>query len=347
MQRCLQLAKNALGNCYPNPMVGSVIVHNGKIIGEGWHQKAGEGHAEVNAIASVQDKSLLVASTLYVNLEPCSHFGKTPPCSDLIVASKIPKVVIGIIDSHSKVCGAGILKLQNAGVEVELGVLESECYELNKRFFTFHNKSRPYIILKWAQSQDGFIAPDKTQRETIEPVWISSSISRQLVHKWRTEEQAILIGTNTALDDNPSLSARDYKGKSPIKILLDRQGIVASTAAIFDSAFAKTIVITQNMDMISVEGTIVETVTSEDLLSQLLAILRKHNILSLIVEGGKHTLQTFIDLDLWDEARIFEGQLEFSKGINAPNISGKLKYSENILSDKLSVILNSNQSWKK
>lgn len=341
MQRCLQLAKNALGNCYPNPMVGSVIVHNGKIIGEGWHQKAGEGHAEVNAIASVQDKSLLTESTLYVNLEPCSHFGKTPPCSDLIIASKIPKVVIGIIDSHSKVCGAGILKLQNAGVEVEVGVLEDQCYELNKRFFTFHNKNLPYIILKWAESRDGFIAPDKNKREKIEPVWISNPISRQLVHKWRTEEQAILIGTNTALDDNPSLNARDWQGKSPIKILIDRQGIVPSTAAIFDWAFAKTILITQNSATASAEGTIVETVTSRDLLPQLLAILRKHNILSVIVEGGKHTLQTFIDADLWDEARIFQGQLDLSTGISAPKIGGKLKYTENILTDRLSVILNS------
>ncbi len=347
MQRCLQLAKNALGNCYPNPMVGSVIVHNGKIIGEGWHQKAGEGHAEVNAIASVKDKSLLLESTLYVNLEPCSHFGKTPPCSDLIIASKIPKVVIGIIDSHSKVCGAGILKLQNAGVEVEVGVLKSECYELNKRFFTFHNKNRPYIILKWAESRDGFIAPDKSQREKIEPVWISNPISRQLVHKWRTEEQAILVGTNTALDDNPSLNARVWKGKSPTKILIDRRGIVPSTAAIFDSAFAKTILITQNLAIASIKGTIVETVSSEDLLPQLLAILRKRNILSVIVEGGQHTFQSFIDAGFWDEARIFEGQLDLTNGVSAPKLSGQLKYSQNILSDKLSVILNSNQSWKK
>ena len=230
---------------------------------------------------------------------------------------------------------------------MKVGVLESECYELNKRFFTFHNKNRPYIILKWAESRDGFIAPDKSQREKIEPVWISNPISRQLVHKWRTEEQAILIGTKTALDDNPSLNARDWKGKSPIKILIDRQGIVPSTAAIFDSAFAKTILITQNLDRTSAEGTIVETVTSEDLLPQLLAILRKHNILSVIVEGGKHTLQTFIDANLWDEARVFEGQLDLTDGVPAPKISGKVKYSENILTDKLSVIINPNQSWKK
>ena len=347
MQRCLQLSKNALGNCYPNPMVGSMIVHNGNIIGEGWHQKAGEGHAEVNAIASVKDKNLLTESTLYVNLEPCSHFGKTPPCSDLIIKHKIPKVVIGIVDSHSKVCGMGILKLQNAGVEVEVGVLESECYELNKRFFTFHNKNRPYIILKWAESRDGFIAPDKSNREKTEPVWISNPISRQLVHKWRTEEQAILIGTNTALDDNPSLNARDWKGKSPIKILIDRSGIVPPNAFIFDSAFAKTILITQNVDIDSAEGTIVETVTPRDLLPQLLAILRKHNILSVIIEGGKQTMQSFIKEDLWDEARIFEGQLDLFSGIEAPKLSGKLEYSTNILTDKLSVILNPNQSWKK
>src|SRR5690606_4794541 len=204
IKRCLQLAQNGLGTTYPNPLVGSVIVCDGKIIGEGWHKKAGEAHAEVNAIASVKDVDLLKKSTLYVNLEPCSHFGKTPPCADLIIKMQIPKVVIGTMDPFAKVCGNGIAKLKEAEIEVEVGFLEKECNELNKRFFTDRKSTRPYIILKWAQTQDVFIAP--LHKDENRPVWISNPLSRQLVHLWRTEEQAILVGTNTVLDDNPKLN---------------------------------------------------------------------------------------------------------------------------------------------
>ena len=203
IKRCLELAKNGLGTTYPNPLVGSVIVYNNEIIGEGWHRKSGEPHAEVNAINSVKDKSLLSKATIYVSLEPCSHYGKTPPCCDLIIKHKIPNVVVGTIDPNSKVSGSGIKRLQENGANVTVGVLEKECNELNKRFFTFHNKKRPYIILKWAESQDGFMAP--LGKEKQEPVWISNTFSRQLVHKWRSEEQAILVGTNTVLDDNPKI----------------------------------------------------------------------------------------------------------------------------------------------
>src|SRR4051812_40506857 len=200
MKRCIELAKNGLGTTYPNPLVGSVIVHNDKIIGEGWHKKSGEAHAEVNAVNSVKDKSLLKEATIYVSLEPCSHFGKTPPCCDLIIANGIPNIVIGTIDSNSKVAGTGIEKLNEAGKNVTVGILEKQCRELNKRFFTFHEKKRPYIILKWAQSQDGFIAPLSKNEQ--KPVWITNAFSRQLVHKWRSEEHAILIGSQTVIDDN-------------------------------------------------------------------------------------------------------------------------------------------------
>ena len=208
MQRCLSLARKAIGYTYPNPLVGSVIVHEGKIIGEGWHAKAGEPHAEVNAIASVKDEKLLKESTLYVNLEPCAHFGKTPPCADLIIEKEIPKIVIGCVDINSKVAGKGIERLRQAGREVMVGVLEAECQALNARFFTFHAQQRPYIILKWAQTRDGFIAP--LQQEQQKPVWISNAFSQQLTHLWRAQEGAILVGKHTVEKDNPSLTTRHW-----------------------------------------------------------------------------------------------------------------------------------------
>ena len=238
IKRCIELAKNGLGTTYPNPLVGSVIVYNKEIIGEGWHQKAGDGHAEVNAINSVKNKSLLSKATIYVSLEPCSHFGKTPPCCDLIIANDIPNVVIGTIDPFAKVAGNGIKKLLEAEKNVTIGILEDECNELNKRFFTFHTKKRPYIILKWAESQDGFIAPLK--REKQESVWITNEFSRQLVHKWRSEEEAILVGTNTVMEDNPTLTVRDWIGTNPIRIVLDQNNRITKEFHIFDNQ-AKTL----------------------------------------------------------------------------------------------------------
>ena len=220
IKRCIELAKNGLGATYPNPLVGSVIVYKNKIIGEGWHQKAGAPHAEVNAINSVKDESLLNKSTIYVSLEPCSHFGKTPPCSDLIIAKGIKKVIIGTVDPFAEVAGRGIKKLMEAGCEVQVGILEKECQDLNKRFFTFHQKKRPYIILKWAQTTDGFIAPKVQEKR--EPVWITNQYSKQLVHKWRSEEQAILVGTNTAIADNPKLNTRLWNGKNPVRVVIDK-----------------------------------------------------------------------------------------------------------------------------
>ena len=240
IKRCLQIAKNGLGSTRPNPMVGAVIVFENKIIGEGFTSAYGNNHAEVNAIKSVTKKELLARSTLYVTLEPCSHFGKTPPCSDLIVKHKIPKVVIGCMDDNPEVAGKGISKLKASGCKVKVGVLEDECKSHHNRFFTFHNKKRPYIILKWAETKDGFIAP-KLKKEQ-KPVWITNQYSRQLVHKWRAEEQAILVGTNTVLKDNPSLTVRDWTGNNPLRVVLDRTLKLNSDFSVFDNK-AKTLVI--------------------------------------------------------------------------------------------------------
>ncbi len=324
IRRCIELAKNGLGTTYPNPMVGSVIVYQDKIIGEGWHRKSGEPHAEVNAINSVQDKSLLKNATIYVSLEPCSHFGKTPPCCDLIIANAIPNVVIGTIDSNIKVAGNGIKKLIEAGINVTVGVLEAECKELNKRFFTFHEKKRPYVILKWAESQDGFIAPIRQQArdEKIKrkPVWITNEFSRQLVHKWRSEEQAILVGTNTVVDDDPKLDVRDWAGNSPIRIVLDQNNRITKDSHIYDNN-TKTIIFSQLANTTIGENIIFEVVDfTQNLAQQILKEFYKHNIQSVIIEGGRQTLQTFIDENLWDEARIFTGNEAFENGIKKPNI---------------------------
>lgn len=337
IKRCIQLAKNGLGTTYPNPMVGSVIVCDGKIIGEGWHQKAGEPHAEVKAINSVKNKSLLSKSTIYVSLEPCSHFGKTPPCCDLIIKYKIPNVVIGTVDPNEKVAGEGIKKLLEYGTNVTVGILENECYELNKRFFTFHTKKRPYIILKWAESLDGFIAPlDKDKKE---PVWISNEFSRQLVHKWRSEEQAILVGTNTVLEDNPKLDVRDWKGQNPIRIVLDKNGSISKNHFVKDEKI-KTIILTAQENLTSYENCIYENaIFDAHLIKKIADISYKYGIQSLLIEGGKQTHQSFIDDDFWDEARVFIGNNYLKKGVNAPVLNNKFKL-EKIKEDQLKLFLN-------
>ena len=318
IQRCIELAKNGLGTTYPNPMVGSVIVHNDVIIGEGWHKKAGEPHAEVNAINSVKDKSLLQKATIYVSLEPCSHFGKTPPCCDLIIKNKIPNVIIGSVDPNIKVAGNGIKKLIEAGANVTVGILETECYDLNKRFFTFHQKKRPYIILKWAETKDGFIAPiEKLEQK---PVWITNPYSRQLVHKWRTEEQSILVGTQTVIDDNPKLDARDWFGNNPIRLVIDQNNRIPKDSHIFDNQ-TKTIIFSKIKTEIAEENTIFEVIDFEqNIAQQIIVILYKYQIQSVIIEGGKQTLQTFIDANLWDEVRIFVGNSRFNTGTKAPKL---------------------------
>ena len=326
IKRCIELAKNGLGTTYPNPLVGSVIVYNNEIIGEGWHRKSGEPHAEVNAINYVKDKSLLSKSTIYVSLEPCSHFGKTPPCCDLIIANKIPNVVIGTMDPFAKVAGTGIKKLIESGKNVTVGILEDECNELNKRFFTFHNKKRPYIILKWAESQDGFIAP--LSKEKKEPVWITNEFSRQLVHKWRSEEQAILVGTNTVIEDNPSLTTRDWSGNHPIRIVLDQNNRISKESHIFDNQ-VKTLSITKN-----------NINFNNNLAQEIATFLFENNIQSVIIEGGRQTLQTFIDANIWDEARVFRGGNYFKSGTKAPTISKTNSNKEKILDDELLTFFN-------
>ena len=335
MLRCIQLAKNGLGTTYPNPLVGSVIVYNGRIIGEGWHHKSGLGHAEVNAISSVEDKDLLKDATIYVSLEPCSHHGKTPPCADLIIASGIKKVVIGSRDPNPKVAGKGIQKLVGDGCDVITGVLEKECDGLNRRFFTFHQKKRPYIFLKWAESADGFMAPLASKRASKkEPIWISNEYSRQFVHKMRTTEQAILVGTTTVELDNPALTARDWSGTNPLRVVIDRLLKLPEEVSVLDRE-VKTIIITEK-EKIHKDNLFYEKIDfSEDVASQICTILYRYQIQSLIVEGGMKTLQTFIDEKLWDEALIFKGNVNFGNGIAAPKFQGSQFSEEKIKEDTL------------
>jgi diaminohydroxyphosphoribosylaminopyrimidine deaminase / 5-amino-6-(5-phosphoribosylamino)uracil reductase len=318
MTRCLQLARLGEGHTAPNPMVGCVIVHDGKIIGEGFHQKCGGPHAEVNAIRSVKDPGLLRQSTLYVNLEPCSHFGKTPPCAKLIIEKAIPEVIVGTLDPNPLVSGKGIESLREAGCAVSIGVAESECRELNRRFFTFQEKQRPYVILKWAQTQDGFIDSERVPGEEAKPVWITDEIARIAVHKQRSTEGAILIGTNTALKDNPSLTLRDWYGNQPLRILFDRNHRLPSSLKLFDGK-ATTFTVTKE-PYPDGRPTDYLCTSDEDILRSLLLKLFNLGIQSLIVEGGAVTLQQFIDSSLWDEAHVYIGEKSFGKGIKAPKL---------------------------
>jgi len=338
MKRCIELAKNGLGTTYPNPLVGSVIVCDGKIIGEGWHKKTGEGHAEVNAVDSVKDKSLLKKSTIYVSLEPCSHFGKTPPCCELIIANGIPNVVVGTVDPHEKVAGNGIKKLLEAGKNVTVGVLEDECRALNKRFFTFHQKKRPFVILKWAESLDGFIAPLKKQQQ--KPIWISNVYSRQLVHKWRSEEQAILVGTQTVIDDNPKLDVRDWAGNNPIRVVIDAKNRIPKDRHVFNNQI-KTLIICSEKFSADQENLIFEVIDfKQNVALGILDVLYKHQIQSVIIEGGRQTLQTFIDSDLWDEARVFKGNVVLNDGVLAPGLQSQKIDRQPILEDELLIFSN-------
>lgn len=320
MQRCLELALLGMGDVSPNPMVGCVIVHNGKIIGEGYHEKFGQAHAEVNAIRSVQNPELLKESTLYVSLEPCAHFGKTPPCCDLIIESRIPKVVIGTIDPFAEVAGKGIERMKNAGIEVEVGALEKESRNLNRRFFTFHEQKRPYIILKWAQTLDGFIDTDRTEKK--HPTWITNDLSKRLVHKQRSEESAILIGTNTAEFDNPALTVREWTGNQPVRMVIDRSGRLDRGLHIFDGK-APTWVFTAFEKPDSENLKFIKLDFDQNILPQIMTELFRRKILSVIVEGGSELLNSFLEINLWDEAFVYTGNQFFGKGVSAPHISGK------------------------
>lgn len=314
MHRCIELAQLGAGNVAPNPMVGSVLVHNDRIIGEGYHRQYGKAHAEVNCIASVlpADRHLIPQSTLYVSLEPCAHFGKTPPCANLILSERIPKVVIGSKDPFEQVNGRGIRILQEGGVEVIQGVLEKKCDQLNNRFFTFHRKQRPYVILKWAQTAD-----NKIDTEGQDRLLISNAYTNRLVHKWRSEEAGILVGTNTALMDNPKLSNRLWSGNQPVRMVIDMDLKLPLHLHLFDQS-QPTLVFNS---IKNVDGSIryIQLSDRDDLIPQLLNALYSLKIQSVIIEGGTKTIQSFIEHETWDEARIITNTvLRISKGLSAP-----------------------------
>jgi len=313
MRRCLDLALNGAGLTSPNPLVGAVIVHNNRIIGEGFHTGYGNAHAEVEAVRSVKesDRHLLSAATLYVNLEPCSHHGKTPPCTDLILHHNIRNVVVGLGDPNPLVNGNGLRTLRNAGVSVIDGVLTNECLELNKRFYTFHQKQRPYVVLKWAQSCDGFIATRPSQRTRI-----SNALSDVMVHKWRSEESAILVGYNTALTDDPRLSVREWKGKNPLRLVYDPELALPSTLKMFNDV-GETWILNHTKEE-SNGNVSYKKVTRENWSTETLQMLHDSKRLSLLIEGGTKTLETFIRQGLWDETRIITSPLVLQDGLRAP-----------------------------
>lgn len=338
MQRCIELAKLGAGHVAPNPMVGSVLVYEGIIIGEGYHQQYGQAHAEVNCINSVHpnSQSLIPNSTLYVSLEPCSHFGKTPPCSDLIIKEEIKKVVIGCRDSYKEVNGKGIEKLQAVGVEIIVDILKDECLQLNKRFFTFHTKKRPYIVLKWAQTADKKMAAASNER-----LLITNDFTNKKVHQWRGKEAAILVGTNTALLDNPSLNNRLWHGNNPIRLVIDKDLKLPSSLNLFNQQQPTIIFNTiKNEEQNDLRFYQLE----ETSISQILKACYQLNIQSILVEGGSQTLQSFIDANLWDEARIITNEsLTINNGLNAPSLKGKLIEEEKIFTDTIHYYLPSHE----
>lgn len=334
MQRCFQLAAFGMGNVAPNPLVGAVVVYNGEIIGEGYHQKYGSAHAEVNAIASVQDKTLLQQATLYVNLEPCSHFGKTPPCANLIIQHQIAQVVICNKDPNPLVKGKGIAKLEAAGIKVTTGILEQEGWVLNRRFFTFHTHKRPYVILKWAQSADGFFTKGNDKQ-----YWITGDTAKKLSHKWRSEEAAILVGTQTVLIDNPQLNNRYFNAEQqPLRIVIDKQLKISKESFVLDNS-QLTIVFNERREE-QHQNTFYKKIDFINVVPEILAVLYQKNIQSVIVEGGANTINKFIEQNLWDETRIIVGKTSFEQGITAPVILGKITTNTAIGEDYLTIISN-------
>jgi diaminohydroxyphosphoribosylaminopyrimidine deaminase / 5-amino-6-(5-phosphoribosylamino)uracil reductase len=338
MKRCIELALKGDGTTRPNPMVGAVIVHKNKILGEGFHIRAGGPHAEVIAINAVADKSLLKESTIYVSLEPCSHFGKTPPCADLIIETGIKRVVAGTTDTTSKVAGKGFEKLRSAGVEVISGVMEEECRRVNKRFFTFHEKKRPYVIMKWAQSSDGYIDVVRKQGDPVEPNWITGSAERVLVHRWRAGEDAILAGGATIRSDNPSLNVRHWTGTDPVRVIISRSADFPSDSRVFNLP-GKVLLFTQNER----HGTRAKTITTyADVVpvKEILSVLYREGIQSVIVEGGARILGSFISSGYWDEARIFTGRKSFGTGVPAPAVEGRIVEKAVFRESDLNILVN-------
>lgn len=317
MQRCLELARNGAGTTSPNPMVGSVILHNGKIIGEGWHYQSGQPHAEVNAINSVKNQELLKESTIYVSLEPCSHFGKTPPCASLIIEKKIPRVIVACLDPNPNVAGKGVAMLRDAGITVEVGVLEEEARFLNRKFITSHTKNRPFITLKWAQTEDSFLDRERAHGEAGQFA-ISGPESKVFVHKLRTEHDAILIGSKTALNDNPSLAARAFVGRSPIRMVLDRQNRLPESLTLFSDESPTWRFTTSGKLSTGIKRTIV--LSEADFLQEVLAYAHKEGIQSMLIEGGAAVLRAFISANLWDEAVVISAAKKIGKGLAAPKL---------------------------
>lgn len=326
MARCIELARGGEGNTAPNPMVGAVIVHKGKIIGEGFHRKCGEAHAEVNAVASVRDEALLRDSTIYVSLEPCSHYGKTPPCAELIIRKGIPRVVVGTLDPFPEVSGRGVRMLREAGIEVVTGVLEEEARALNPAFMTFQIRKRPYVYLKWAQSADGFM-DIRREDASVPSVLLSSAETLRRVHRLRSEVAAIMVGTRTALLDNPSLTVRHWAGRSPVRVVLDRTLKLPVGSHLLDGA-VPTLVFTAvevesrpNVEYVQIDF-------GQEVLSQVLQYLYGQNLNSLMVEGGAELLESFLDVGLWDEAWVETAPVVLGAGVKAPAVPGVLTGTE-------------------
>lgn len=335
MRRAMELAGNGLGNVSPNPMVGAVVVYNGKIIGEGWHRQFGGPHAEVEAINSIKDHQVLPESTLFVNLEPCAHYGKTPPCTDLIMKSGLRRVVLANTDPNPMVGGKGIRQLQDGGVEVVTGVMRQQGTFLNRRFFRFHQNKRPYIILKWAQTSDGFIA-----RENFDSKWISNEYSRKLVHRYRAEEDAILVGRATAQYDNPQLTTRDWHGKDPLRLVIDPELKLDGGLKLFDG---RTPTICYNFHKDETDGNISWVkLPREGFLPALWQDLYQKEVQSILVEGGGTLINSLVQANFWDEARMFVAPLEFEKGIRAPELQGSPDEEQLIVGDRLKVYYNKN-----
>lgn len=335
MRRCFELALLGKGREKSNPLVGAVIVHGKNIIGEGWHQKYGKAHAEVNAINSVREEDMqyLSEATIYVSLEPCFHFGKTPPCVNLILKHGFKRVVVSCLDVNPKVSGQSIRKMKEQGIEVTTGVLETEGKYLVRRFTTFHQLKRPYIILKWAESKDGFLGKENEQ------VWLTGKTAKRLVHKWRSEESAIMVGTNTAKIDNPRLTNRLYSGKSPLRIVLDRKGNLQKNLHIFDDASTTLCITEKNMELENSE--VIQMNFNDELLMNILNLLHQKGIKSLIVEGGAKLLTSFIEQGLWDEVRMFTAAQRLGHGIKAPNLGIQTQGTKiQIGQDQLELITN-------